>query len=64
MLDLDKVTFRQGRDARFLNVDYDGTEIGHLKFDAAGEIERVEAFPSRPYGPVIQLIARCARALG
>lgn len=64
MLDLDKVTLRWGNDARFLNIDYDGTEIGHLKFDADGEIERVEAFPWRPYGPVVQLLSRCVRAVG
>lgn len=63
MLDLDKVTLRRGHDARFLNIDYDGTEIGHLKFDN-GEIERVEASSWRPYGPIVQLLARCARAVG
>ena len=48
MLDLNNVTLRWGRDARFLNIDYDGSEIGYLKFDANGEIERVEAFPWSP----------------
>ena len=64
MLDLDKVTLRWGHDARFLNVDYDGTEIGHLEFDTNGEIERLYAFPWLTYGPVVQLLARCARTLG
>lgn len=64
MLDLDKVTLRRGHDARFLNVDHDGTEIGHIKFNGNGDVERVQAFPWRPYGPVVQLLARCARVLG
>ena len=38
MLDLDKVTLRRGHDARFLNIDYDGTEIGHVKFDGKGDV--------------------------
>ena len=63
MLDLDKVTLHWGHNARFLNVDYDGSEIGALKFDANGEVERIEASPWWPYGPVVQLLARCARAL-
>jgi hypothetical protein len=57
MLDLDKVTLRQGHDARFLNVDCDGTEIDHIKLNGNGEVERVEAFPWIPYGPVVQLLA-------
>ena len=51
MLDLDKVTLRWGHNARFLNVHYDGSEIGALKFDANGEVERIEA--SRG-GPMVQ----------
>ena len=64
MLDLDKVTLRRRHDARFLNVDYEGTEIGYIKFNGKGDVQRVEAFPWRPYGPVVQLLVRRVRALG
>ena len=64
MLDLDKVTLRWGRDARFLNVDYDGVEVGHIRFDADGRVDRVWAEPWKTYGPVLHLLARCARSLG
>jgi len=64
MLDHDKVTLRRGHDARFLNVDYADTEIGCIKFNGKGDVQRVEAFPWRFYGPVVQLLARCVRALG
>lgn len=58
MITPERVTVRWGtRD--FLNIDYNGNEIGHVRFDNDGEV--------RPWAnhlddlPVVDLIARCCR---
>lgn len=61
LIDPTRVTLRPGNDRRFLNIDYDNKEIGHLKIDADGLIIESWAihYESRP---IVELIAGCHRA--
>ena len=55
------VTLRPGNNRQYLNIDYDDTEIGHLKFETDGRLVEVRAihYENRP---LVNLIARCHHA--
>jgi len=62
LIDPTRVTLRPGSTSRFLNIDYDDQQIGHLTFDTDGSrIVQCWAIQCEDR-PLVELIARCHRA--
>jgi hypothetical protein len=61
LIDPEKVTLRVGAtDASYLNIDYDGKEIGYIKLHADGSYAWAHDVSDKP---IVLLVERCL-ALG
>jgi len=58
LIDPTRVTLRPGNDRRFLNIDYNHREIGHLEY---GQLVAAWAIHYE-YRPLVELVAECHRA--